>query len=180
MKYFTTFELRGIIGSTALLAFVLFMYNENFLMLAQKTDATKQEALVTQTEETELIVSPLETLLRDAHTSDGELVELVTEDTRLGTEGAFVTDGDTVVVHYVGATKDGVKFDSSYERGEPFIFTVGAGRVIEGWEKGLIGMRVGGQRVLVIPSHMAYGNRHVGIIEPNSMLLFAVELLEIR
>ncbi len=76
--------------------------------------------------------------------------------------------------------QDGTEFDSSYNRNTPFSFTVGEGRVIQGWEKGLLGMKVGGQRVLVIPSDMAYGNRQVGPIPPNSVLVFAIELLEVK
>lgn len=84
-----------------------------------------------------------------------------------------------MTVHYIGTTQDGVRFDSSYERGTPFIFTVG-GEGYRGWEKGLIGMKVGGQRILVIPGSMAYGNRQVGTISPNATLVFAVELLKIN
>ena len=73
-----------------------------------------------------------------------------------------------------------MKFDSSYERGEPFSFTLGKGTVIEGWEKGLIGMKVGGQRILAIPSAMAYGNRQVGPIPANSPLVFTIELVKIN
>ena len=98
---------------------------------------------------------------------------------RIGS-GLEVKKGDVLTVHYVGTTQDGVKFDSSYDRGTPFIFTVGKGEVIAGWEEGLVGMRVGGQRILVIPSDMAYGNRQVGPIPPNSPLVFAVELLTIK
>ena len=121
----------------------------------------------------------LEETLIDSTDSNGSLIKLVIEDIRLG-EGYAVKVGDTVTVHYIGAMQDGVRFDSSYERGEPFIFTVGAGKVIEGWEEGLIGMKAGGQRILVIPSDMAYGDRQVGTIAPNSTLIFAVELLEIK
>lgn len=121
----------------------------------------------------------LSNALKDAFTSKGKLVDLVIDDVRLG-KGAVVKKGDTVSVHYIGTMQDGVKFDSSYDRGEPFQFTVGDGKVIQGWEKGLIGMHVGGQRILVIPSDMAYGNRQVGVIPPNTPLVFAIELLDIK
>jgi len=85
-----------------------------------------------------------------------------------------------VTVHYVGNTDDGVQFDNSYNRGEPLTFTLGEGKVIEGWEEGLLGMKEGGKRALVVPANMAYGSRQVGPIKPNSALVFMVELLEVR
>jgi peptidylprolyl isomerase len=87
---------------------------------------------------------------------------------------------DTVTVHYVGMLNNGVEFDNSYTHGVPFTFTVGTGEVIEGWDKGILGMKVGGTRILIIPAEMAYGNRGNSSIPPNSTLLFAVELLEVK
>ena len=117
--------------------------------------------------------------LKDSMSQKGEVTKLVIDDVVIGT-GETTEDGDTIVVHYAGALQGGEKFDSSYDRGEPFEFTIGEGRVIAGWEKGFLGMKVGGKRVLVIPSDMAYGNRQVGPIPPNSTLVFTVELLEIK
>lgn len=106
--------------------------------------------------------------------------ELTIEDITLGT-GPAVEAGDTVSVHYTGTLKDGTKFDSSKDRGTPFVFTVGRGNVIEGWEKGLLGMQVDGVRKLTIPSDMAYGNQGVpGVIPGGATLLFEIELLEIQ
>jgi FKBP-type peptidyl-prolyl cis-trans isomerase len=139
-------------------------------------DGATQSAVVVATDDGS---EGLKNALVDAATTDGELINLVIDDVRVG-DGATVKEGDTVRVHYIGTTRDGVQFDSSYARGEPFIFTVGAGKVIQGWEKGLVGMKVGGQRILVIPPDMAYGNRQVGPIPPNSPLVFAIELLEIK
>lgn len=99
-------------------------------------------------------------------------------DTRLGT-GAAVQDGDTVTVNYTGMLLNGTKFDSSYDRGQPFTFTVGAGQVIKGWELGLVGMKVGGARRLVIPPELGYGAASVGPIPANSTLVFDIELLGI-
>lgn len=121
----------------------------------------------------------LEGALKDAFSVDGRLLNLVVDDVRIGT-GAEVKNGDKVTVHYIGTLQDGTKFDSSYDRGTPFYFTVGKGNVIEGWEKGVIGMKVGGERILVIPGDMAYGNRQVGTIPPNATLVFAIELLKIE
>ncbi|MBI4137959.1 MAG: FKBP-type peptidyl-prolyl cis-trans isomerase [Candidatus Sungbacteria bacterium] len=104
---------------------------------------------------------------------------LVIEDVKTG-GGREAKTGDTVSVHYVGTLADGKKFDSSRDRGEPFSFTIGQGFVIQGWEQGIPGMRVGGMRKLVIPPDLAYGERAVGTIPPNSTLFFEVELLDVQ
>ena len=109
----------------------------------------------------------------------GQVDDLIINEISRGS-GQVVQTGDRVVVHYVGTLSTGEQFDSSRDRGEPFTFTVGAGRVIAGWEQGLVGMREGGTRVLVIPPHLAYGSRPVGSIPANSTLVFTIELLEIR
>ncbi|MBN2015935.1 FKBP-type peptidyl-prolyl cis-trans isomerase [Candidatus Dojkabacteria bacterium] len=104
--------------------------------------------------------------------------EFLMEDLTVGS-GDEVKDGDKVRVHYNGTLLDGTKFDSSLDRGEPFEFTVGAGEVIDGWDQGLLGMKVGGKRKLTIPSSMGYGETGSGSIPPNAGLVFEVELLEI-
>lgn len=101
------------------------------------------------------------------------------EDTQVGT-GDLATAGKTITVHYTGTLTDGTKFDSSVDRGEPFVFVLGSGQVIEGWEKGFDGMKVGGKRKLTIPASMGYGNRAIGGIPANSTLLFDVELLKVE
>jgi peptidylprolyl isomerase len=95
-------------------------------------------------------------------------------------EGREAKAGDTVSVHYTGTLQNGSKFDSSRDRGQPFQFPLGAGRVIRGWDEGVAGMRVGGRRTLVIPPDLGYGGRPVGPIPPNSTLNFDVELLDVR
>ncbi len=100
------------------------------------------------------------------------------EDLVVGT-GATAATGDTVTVHYVGTLQNGTKFDSSYDRSQPFAFRIGAGQVIAGWEQGLPGMRVGGRRRLTIPPSLAYGTSGYGPIPPNATLIFEIELLSI-
>jgi peptidylprolyl isomerase len=105
--------------------------------------------------------------------------QLKVEDIKVGT-GAVAVAGKTVTVHYTGTLTDGTKFDSSKDRGRPFSFDLGAGRVIRGWDEGLVGMREGGVRKLTIPPHMGYGDRAAGRIPPNSTLVFEVELLKVE
>lgn len=106
-------------------------------------------------------------------------------DVKVGT-GAEATSTSTVTVNYTGwfydaskTDKKGLQFDTSYGR-TPFIVQLGAGGVIEGWEQGLPGMRVGGQRRLVIPPSLGYGPNRVGLIPPNAMLVFDIDLLEVK
>ena len=95
--------------------------------------------------------------------------------------GAEATAGQTVVVHYRGTLEDGTQFDASYDRGTPFSFPLGRGRVIKGWDEGVQGMKVGGKRKLVIPPDLGYGSRGAGgVIPPNATLIFEVELLDIK
>ncbi len=95
-------------------------------------------------------------------------------------KGQEAKAGDTVSVHYVGTLTNGTEFDQSRKRGQPFTFTLGQGKVIKGWDQGLVGMKPGGKRKLTIPPQLAYGERATGSIPPNSTLLFEVELLEIK
>ena len=103
---------------------------------------------------------------------------LVSQDLVVGT-GATAATGDTVTVNYVGTLANGTKFDSSYDRGQPFTFRLGAGQVIAGWDQGVVGMRVGGKRRLTIPPSLGYGSQANGPIPANSTLIFEIELLSI-
>jgi FKBP-type peptidyl-prolyl cis-trans isomerase len=101
-------------------------------------------------------------------------------DLQVGT-GQTAQPGDVVAVHYTGWLPDGSQFDSSRDAGEPFLFQIGTGNVIAGWDEGVAGMSVGGRRQLVIPPDLAYGERGVGgVIPPGATLVFDVELLEVR
>jgi FKBP-type peptidyl-prolyl cis-trans isomerase FkpA len=107
--------------------------------------------------------------------------ELIKEDLVVGT-GAEAKAGHTVSVHYTGWLTNGKKFDSSVDRGQPFGFKLGGGQVIQGWDQGVVGMKIGGKRKLTIPAHLAYGSRAVGgdLIPANSTLVFDIELLGLK
>ncbi|MEK6770596.1 MAG: FKBP-type peptidyl-prolyl cis-trans isomerase [Pseudomonadota bacterium] len=106
--------------------------------------------------------------------------ELLCEDLVMG-EGPEVTGrGQTVVVHYTGWLDDGKEFDSSRKHGQPFSFPLAVGYVIPGWDRGVVGMRVGGRRRLTVPPHLGYGAAGAGgVIPPNATLVFEIELLKI-
>ncbi|MEK7195235.1 MAG: FKBP-type peptidyl-prolyl cis-trans isomerase [Patescibacteria group bacterium] len=95
-------------------------------------------------------------------------------------KGEEAKSGDLLVVNYIGELENGRKFDSSYDRNQPFGFTLGAAQVIQGWDVGVAGMRVGGKRTIVIPPELGYGDTAVGSIPPNSVLKFTIELLAIE
>ena len=106
----------------------------------------------------------------------GMKIEILKEGT-----GESSKTGDTVFVHYVGTLKNGQKFDSSIDRGQPFSFTLGENLVIEGWELGVLGMKIGEKRKLTIPPELGYGNQGAGgVIPPVSTLIFEIELIGIN
>jgi len=105
---------------------------------------------------------------------------LQVQDLRMGT-GTVAKAGQVITVNYVGTLADGTKFDSSYDRKQPFSFILGGGMVIKGWDMGLVGMKVGGKRKLIIPPDLAYGQEgRPPVIPANSILIFEVELLAVQ
>lgn len=114
----------------------------------------------------------------EAQSTDSGLHYIVTQE---GTGNATPKVGDSVTAHYKGTLLNGVKFDSSYDRGEPFVFQVGLGRVIKGWDEAFLAMKKGEKRTLIIPSELGYGARGAGgSIPANATLLFDVELLDFQ
>jgi len=105
---------------------------------------------------------------------------LIIQDKFIG-EGSVAEEYSIVTVNYSGRLKSGKYFDSTNEMGrEPFRFTLGAGQVIKGWDQGLVGMKVGGKRKLIVPPSLGYGDRDMGVIPPNSTLIFIIELIEVE
>jgi peptidylprolyl isomerase len=104
--------------------------------------------------------------------------ELIIEELQPG-DGKAVVKGALITTQYRGWLADGSEFDSSFSRGKPFQCVIGTGRVIKGWDQGLMGMQVGGKRKLFVPAHLGYGERTVGRIPPNANLIFEIELLEV-
>jgi FKBP-type peptidyl-prolyl cis-trans isomerase FkpA len=130
------------------------------------TESTKSDTSQTQIES--VTITPMQ-----------DSTEFKMEDITVGT-GQEAVSGKKISVNYKGTLTDGTQFDSSYDRGQAFSFNLGAGEVIEGWDKGFAGMKVGGKRKLTIPASMGYGNRPVGSIPANSTLIFEVELLKVE
>lgn len=173
------FEAAGIGISIALMALALFLVRmEGSIFNAEETVANAEQPSVVVAEGTDQSAALANAIIE---ASDGtEAVErLIIDDVVIGT-GDAVEAGDTVTVHYIGTLQNGQQFDNSYAKGEPFIFTVGDGRVIPGWEQGVIGMQEGGKRILVVPPGLGYGADGYGPIPSNATLVFAVELISIN
>lgn len=157
--------------------FILLKKNpvENTEIITNNTEETMntEEKNNTQEGDQNELVKPTNTV------SSGE--ELKMTITKSGTGDIVSKDGDILSVHYTGYLEDGKKFDSSVDRGVPFEFTLGIGQVIQGWEIGMKGMKVGEVRKIVIPGKFAYGERGVpGVIPSNATLIFDVELIAIN
>ena len=151
--------LLGIIGG------VYISKNKNQTFPTSSPEATIQSAVEGEA------TSSTETKMED---------KLIIVDEKVGT-GDLATSGKKITVNYSGTLTNGTKFDSSYDRGTPFVFNLGAGEVIKGWDQGFDGMKVGGKRKLTIPPSLGYGEAGAGgAIPPNATLIFEVELLKVE
>ena len=147
----------------------------------------KAESAANSTQAVTKIPATTQQTTKESTSMTTTITELVKKDTVIGT-GREAEAGLNVTVHYTGWLYDpskedgkGKKFDSSVDRGDPFNFALGAGQVIQGWDQGFAGMKIGGKRTLIIPAEMGYGARGAGgVIPPNATLLFDVELLGVK
>jgi len=180
---FTKFELFGISASICamILALYLVTLETNIFSRAnnQSQLATAQDGLTVVDASAPNSQNVLREALLNAAGPTGNLERLVVSDVRFGV-GESVKIGDTVTVHYVGTLQNGFEFDNSNKRGAPFTFKLGEGKVIKGWEEGIVGMKVGGARILVIPPSLGYGKAGFGPIPPDAPLVFSIELLEVK
>ena len=176
---FNKIELLGIGASILSMALALYLINvETSALTMSDTSSQLANAVVTvgdgENEQTEL-----RNALLEGTNQNGTVEKLIIDDVVIG-GGVEAKTGDTVSVHYIGTLPNGQEFDNSNKRGEPFQFTLGEGRVIKGWEDGVVGMKVGGKRILVIPSDLAYGDAGYGPIPPKATLVFSIELLGVN
>jgi FKBP-type peptidyl-prolyl cis-trans isomerase len=177
---FNKFELLGIGASVLSMALALYLINLETAVLTKAvgTNQLAQTAVVTvgkgENQQAELRAALLE-----GTNQNGTVEKLIIDDVVIG-GGTEAKTGGSVTVHYVGTLPNGQEFDNSNKRGEPFAFTLGEGRVIKGWEEGVVGMKVGGKRILVIPSDLAYGDQGYGPIPGKATLVFSIELLEVK
>jgi len=159
-----SFTIALVIGIIALGIFIYFIFGFN-----QKPSASLETTTTTQTDTNQTVSA--------APSPDATGLKI--EDIKIGT-GPAVKSGDTIDINYIGTLPDGTKFDSSYDRKEPFETQIGVGAVIKGWDLGVVGMKVGGKRKLTIPPSLGYGDQAAGTIPPNSTLIFEVELVGIK
>lgn len=180
---FNKFELVGITVSVSAMALAIYLVQVDSIFFNSSEDS--QVASVIETRQPVVTVASENYSESQFNESEDKLItdlnlkNMIIDDITLGA-GEAVKAGDSVSVHYVGTFQDGKEFDSSKKRGETFVFKVGAGQVIKGWDEGLVGMQKGGERVLVIPPEMAYGQNQVGPIPGNSTLVFSIELVDIN
>lgn len=180
MKRFNRYEIIGIVASIALLALALgFARLSPFTQDKEKATGEHASDMIKVDSSAKGGDVALRQAIVNGSTREGRITNLIVYDLSVG-DGREARIGDTVTVHYIGLLKDGPEFDNSYKKGGPISFKVGAGEVIEGWDRGIIGMKEGGKRVLVVPSEMGYGDTAVDPLPANATLIFSIELLSIE
>ncbi len=175
------YEAAGIAFSIGAMALALFLtrLDGSFSpagILSRSAERTSQEAAVVVAENG---IEGASSAIEDSLSASGRVTKLVITDVALG-YGSEVEEGDTVTVNYIATLQNGQEFDNSYKKGEAFTFKVGDTKVIEGWNKGMVGMKEGGQRVIIIPADMAYGKDGYGPIPGNATVVYAIELVTVR
>jgi len=168
----------AVLALVMIVALTITIFSQVFAsdLLKAKTESAAKSA------QTSVKVTPVSTapvIKTTPPSSVARTTTFVAEDTVVGT-GAVVTKGSTVTIHYKGMLTDGTIFDSSYARNQPFSTQIGVGRVIKGWDEGIIGMKVGGKRKLTIAPEYGYGSQANQAIPANSTLIFETELLEVK
>lgn len=181
---FSTFEL--IVGGLCVLAMTMSLYliqaETRLAMLgsdAQTAQVEQAGIVFVDTMTGESVTKARADAFEDAIDRKGNFSRMVIDDIKVGT-GVEVKEGDVVAVHYAGRLQNGQEFDNSRKRGEPLEFVVGGGQVIKGWDEGLLGMKEGGERILVIPPEKGYGEQGIGPIPGGATLIFSIELIEIK
>ncbi len=181
----------GIVAFLGLFAFLVYsMSNAKTKSATDAMNGNVQISVAPQTEEQvqsaqdEIDTSEAQNVSPTGKAGDEQMdtpqgTNMKVEDVKVGTGDEAVAN-KKVTVHYTGTLTDGTKFDSSVDRGTPFTFTLGAGEVIQGWDQGVAGMKVGGKRKLTIPPSLGYGSQANGPIPANSTLIFDVELLKVE
>lgn len=175
--YFGIFSIAILIITSAIL-FISNGQNASSINITPTPSLTEQN---NQTPTTDITNSPTGKIDDNIASMSAKTTEsgLMVEDLVVGS-GEEAISGSTVTVNYVGTLTNHVEFDSSYSRNEPFSFVLGSGEVIQGWDEGVIGMKVGGKRKLTIPPELGYGDRPNGVIPGNSTLIFEIELLSVE
>lgn len=176
---FSKIEIAGIALSVTAMAGALYLITKDDTALTQSGTSQVASAARVFVQEEGDAAENLRNAIVDAADSTGNLSKLIIDDVVFGT-GDEAVIGDTVTVHYIGTLQNGQEFDNSNKRGTPFTFTLGEGKVIKGWEEGVLGMKTGGKRILVIPADMGYGDKGYGPIPGGANLVFAIDLLEVN
>lgn len=172
------YELIGIAVSVGVMALALFLMRldgsiSGINILADSAERSSQSASVIVAE------GDLGSAIEGSVSANGRVTDLIIRDVIIGA-GPEVEKGDKVTVNYIATLQSGQEFDNSYKKGSPFTFKVGDSKVIDGWNQGMTGMKEGGQRIIIIPSELAYGRDGYGPIPGNATVIYAIELLEVE